>query len=65
MDKSREIQQAQNQNMKESAEFQNQVTREFVEEQAGSSKTKGPVDESTARMPDDQNRLITQHNLRK
>ncbi|WP_156130926.1 hypothetical protein NYE80_22895 [Paenibacillus sp. FSL H7-0357] len=45
--------------------FQNKAIREFVEEKAGDSRTKGPFDESTARMTDDQNRLITQHNLRK
>jgi hypothetical protein len=45
--------------------FQNQAIREFVEEKAGDSRTKGSVNESTARVTDDQNRLITQHNLRK
>ncbi|MBW4085344.1 hypothetical protein [Paenibacillus sp. S150] len=65
MGKSDNVQQEQNQNSKEAAEFQNKAIREFVEEKAGDSRTKSPVDESTARMPDDQNRLITQHNLRK
>ncbi|KHL92058.1 hypothetical protein QW71_31290 [Paenibacillus sp. IHB B 3415] len=65
MSKSTNVQQEQNQNVKEAAEIQNKAIREFVEEKAGDSRTKGPVDESTARLPDDQNRLITQHNLRK
>ncbi|NOU78592.1 hypothetical protein GC101_06825 [Paenibacillus sp. LMG 31459] len=65
MSKSANVQQEQNQNAKEAAEIQNKAIREFVEDKAGDSRTKGPVDESTARLPDDQNRLITQHNLRK
>ncbi|WP_342421972.1 hypothetical protein [Paenibacillus sp. FSL E2-0178] len=65
MSKSTNVQQEQNQNAKEAAKIQNKAIREFVEDKAGDSRTKGPVDESTARLPDDQNRLITQHNLRK
>ncbi|WP_405114620.1 hypothetical protein MHH28_10465 [Paenibacillus sp. FSL K6-1217] len=65
MSKSSDARQDQNPNAKEAAEFQNQTIREFVEEKAGNNRTKGPVDESTARLPDDQNRLISQHNLRK
>jgi hypothetical protein len=65
LSKSTNVQQEQNQNAKEAAEIQNKAIREFVEDKAGDSRTKGPVDESTARLPDDQNRLITQHNLRK
>lgn len=65
MSKNENIQQEQNQNSQEAAEVQNKAIREFVEEKAGGSRAKGPVDESTARLPDDQNRMITQHNLRK
>lgn len=65
MSKNTNVQQEQNQNSKEAAESHNKAIREFVEEKATDSRTKGPVDESTGRMPDDQNRLITQHNLRK
>ncbi|MEK3836778.1 hypothetical protein [Paenibacillus sp. FSL R7-0128] len=65
MSKKTNVRQEQNQNSKEAAEFQNKAIREFVEEKAGDSRTKGPVDESTTRMPDDQNRMITQYNLRK
>ncbi|MEK3878522.1 MULTISPECIES: hypothetical protein [unclassified Paenibacillus] len=65
MSKNSDARQEQNQNAKEAAEFQNQAIREFVEDKAGDTRTKGPVDESTARLPDDQNRLISQHNLRK
>ncbi|MEK4327695.1 hypothetical protein MKX70_17865 [Paenibacillus sp. FSL R7-0312] len=65
MSKSTNIQQEQKQNAKEAAEVQNKAIREFVEDKAGDSRTRGPVDESTGRLPDDQNRLITQHNLRK
>jgi hypothetical protein len=63
--KSNNVQQEQNQISKDSAEFQNNVIREFVEEKTGNPGTKGPVDESTARLSDDQNRLTTQHNLRR
>ncbi|WNS44546.1 hypothetical protein [Paenibacillus sp. MMS20-IR301] len=65
MSKSDNVQQEQNQNAKEAAEFQNKAIREFVEEKAEDTRSRGPVDESTSRMPDDQNRMITQHNLRK
>ena len=65
MSKDNNVQQEQNQNTKEAAEFQNQAMRDFVEERASDNKTKGPVDENTSRLPDDQNRLISQHNLRK
>ncbi|WP_342561765.1 hypothetical protein NST84_19195 [Paenibacillus sp. FSL R7-0345] len=62
MSKDKQITQEQTENAKEAAEFQNQAIRDFVEERANDSRTKGPVDESTARMPDNQNRMITQHN---
>ncbi|AIQ53605.1 hypothetical protein [Paenibacillus sp. FSL R7-0331] len=62
MSKDSKVAQEQTENAKEAAEFQNQAIRDFVEERAADSKTKGPVDESTARMPDNQNRMITQHN---
>lgn len=65
MDKSNHVQREHNQNPKEAAELQNQAIREFVAERAQDTRTKGPVDERTSRLPDDQNRLITQHNLRK
>ncbi|MNO70900.1 hypothetical protein D3C76_617990 [compost metagenome] len=65
MGKNDNVQQEQNLNSKEAAEVQNKAIREFVEENTVNSRTKGPVDESTARMVDDQNRLITEHNLRK
>lgn len=65
MGKDNNVQQEQNQNTSESAAFQNNAIREFIEEKTGSPRAKGPVNESTARLPDDQNRLITQHNLRK
>lgn len=62
MSKDNNVPQEQNHNAKEAAEFQNQAIREFVEDHAADTRTKGPVDESTARLPDNQNRLITQHN---
>ncbi|SET50725.1 hypothetical protein [Paenibacillus sp. NFR01] len=65
MGKKGNVQQEQNQNVQAAAEFQNNAIRDFVEEKAGVFRTKGTVDESTARLPDDQNRMITQHNLRK
>ncbi|WP_150273623.1 hypothetical protein [Paenibacillus tepidiphilus] len=52
-------------NSAEAAEFQSQKIREFVAEEAPDSRTPGPVDEHTARVPDQQNRMISQHNLRK
>ncbi|AIQ69760.1 hypothetical protein [Paenibacillus graminis] len=65
MSKNDNVQQEQNRNSTEAAEVQNKAMREFVEENTVDSRTKGLVDESTARMTDDQNRLVTQHNLRK
>lgn len=65
MSKDNNVQQEQNQNTTEAAEFQNQAMREFVEEKASDSRTKGQVDPSTSHLQDDQNRLISQHNLRK
>lgn len=65
MNKANNVQQEQNQSREEAAEFQSKSMREFIEDNAGDTRTKGLVDESTARMSDDQNRLITQHNLRK
>jgi hypothetical protein len=41
------------------------VTREFVEDHTGAIVDKGPVNESKARVSDDQNRLITKRNMRK
>ncbi|ASA22870.1 hypothetical protein [Paenibacillus donghaensis] len=58
------VQQEQNHNTTESAEFQNQVTRDFVEDKTGAPVDQGPVSEKTARLSDDQNRLITVHNRR-
>ncbi|UQZ32357.1 hypothetical protein C2I18_01600 [Paenibacillus sp. PK3_47] len=65
MSKDNNVQQEQNQNIQETAEFQNQAMRDFVEEKAGDNRSRGPVDDSTSRLSDDQNRLISQHNLRK
>ncbi|CQR56823.1 hypothetical protein JI735_29885 [Paenibacillus sonchi] len=65
MGKNNNVQQEQKRNSIEAAEVQNKAMREFVEENTVDSRTKGLVDESTARLSDDQNRLITQHNLRK
>ncbi|MNI16024.1 hypothetical protein D3C73_693430 [compost metagenome] len=65
MSKNDNVQQEQKRNSIEAAEVQNKAMREFVEENTVDSRTKGLVDESTARLSDDQNRLITQHNLRK
>ncbi|KWX78044.1 hypothetical protein [Paenibacillus jilunlii] len=65
MSKKDNVQQEQKRNSIEAAEVQNKAMREFVEENTVDSRTKGLVDESTARLTDDQNRLITQHNLRK
>lgn len=48
-----------------SAETKNSSMREFVEENTKGPIDRGPVDFSTARVPDDQNRLITEHNMRK
>lgn len=62
MSKDKQIAQEQTENVKEAAEFQNQAIRDFVEERAADTRTKGPVNESTTRMPDNQNRMITQHN---
>jgi hypothetical protein len=65
LNKGNNFPQEQNQNATESAEFQNNAIREFVEDKTGHHRGRGRVDESTSRLPDDQNRLITQHNLRK
>ncbi|NUU63211.1 hypothetical protein [Paenibacillus agri] len=65
MSKDNNTKQEQNQSAKESAEIQSNALREFIEDKTGNPGTKGLVDESTARLSDDQNRLITQHNLRK
>lgn len=65
MTKNNNAQQEQNQDLNENAKFQKSVTREFVEDHTGNSANKGPVSGSTARVADDQNRLITQQNLRK
>ncbi|AIQ36808.1 MULTISPECIES: hypothetical protein [unclassified Paenibacillus] len=65
MTKGNNAEQAQNQDPNEIAEFQNSVTREFVEEHTGTFIVKGSVNESTARVSDDQNRLITKRNMRK
>jgi hypothetical protein len=63
--KDNNAEQGQNQDPNEIAEFQNSVTREFVEDHTGTIVDKGPVNESTARVSDDQNRLITKRNMRK
>ncbi|WP_379129340.1 hypothetical protein [Paenibacillus sp. sgz500958] len=65
MSKGNNFPQEQNQNSNEAAQFQNNAIREFVEDKTGNPRGRGPVDERTSRFPDDQNRLITQHNLRK
>ncbi|MCL6602326.1 MAG: hypothetical protein K6T94_05560 [Paenibacillus sp.] len=59
-----EVLQEQIQNANEEAEFQNQVTREFLEEKTGTRKDRGPVDEDTSRLKDNQNRLTSVHNRR-
>jgi len=59
-----EVLQEQIQNENEEAEFQNQVTREFLEEKTGSRKDRGPVDDDTSRLKDNQNRLTSVHNRR-
>lgn len=65
MTKDNIAEQEQNQDPNEQAELLNSITREFVEEHTGAPIDKGPVDESTARVSDDQNRLITKRNMRK
>lgn len=65
MPKNNNPQQEQNHDSTERAELQNSGTRKFVEDHTGTSVNKGPVSEGTARVADDQNRLITQQNLRK
>jgi hypothetical protein len=65
LSKDNNVQQEQNQQLNESAEFQNNALREFIEEKTGSPRQEGSVREGTTRLSDDQNRLITQHNLRK
>ncbi|MDF9840266.1 MULTISPECIES: hypothetical protein [unclassified Paenibacillus] len=62
MSKDKQIAQEQTENAKEAAEFQNQAIRDFVEERAADTGSKGPVNEHTTRLPDNQNRMITQHN---
>lgn len=59
-----EIFQEQIQHANEEAEFQNQVTREFLEGKTGSPKDHGPVDDDTSRLKDNQNRLTSVHNRR-
>ena len=49
MTKDNNPEQAQNQDLNEKAEFQNSVTREFVEDHTGTPNDHGPVNESTAR----------------
>ncbi|WP_151734524.1 hypothetical protein [Paenibacillus tengchongensis] len=63
--KAEDIQAEETFNAVEAAEFQSQTTREFLAEETPDSRTPGPVDEHTARVPDQQNRMISQHNLRK
>ncbi|WP_191089477.1 MULTISPECIES: hypothetical protein [Paenibacillus] len=46
-------------------EAQIEATRDFLENRTGEPAAPGPVNEDTARLPDNQNRLISQHNLRK
>lgn len=65
MTKDNNAEQEQNLDQSELTAFQNSVTREFVEDHTGAPVDKGPVNESTARVSDDQNRLITQRNMRK
>ncbi|WP_340004114.1 hypothetical protein MHH52_19535 [Paenibacillus sp. FSL K6-0276] len=65
MTKDNNVEQVQNPDPNEMAEFQNSVTREFVEDHTGTPIDNGPVNESTARVSDDQNRLITKRNMRK
>lgn len=48
-----------------SAELQQNAMKEFLEEKTGSPRNRGPVQEDTSRLPDDQNRMISEHNLRK
>ncbi|WP_410514862.1 hypothetical protein PaeBR_11015 [Paenibacillus sp. BR2-3] len=64
MENSEDVQLEQIQNANEEAEFQNQVTREFLEEKFGTRKDHGPVDDDTSRLKDDQNRLTSVHNRR-
>ncbi|WP_019910038.1 hypothetical protein [Paenibacillus sp. HW567] len=65
MKPNKNVQHDQNQYSKEADELQNSVIREFVEDNTIDSRKEGKVDESTAKIPDEQNRLITyrhQHN---
>lgn len=48
-----------------SAELQQNAMKEFLEEKTGTPRNRGPVQEDTSRLPDDQNRMISEHNLRK
>lgn len=61
MSKDNNVDQEQIQNVKEAVEFQNQVIREFVEDHAERHKNQRSIEESTARLPDNQNRMI-KHN---
>lgn len=65
MTKDNNAEQEQNLDQSELTALQNKVTRDFVEDHTGSPADKVQVDESTARLSDDQNRLITQRNMRK
>ncbi len=65
MTKDNNAEQEQNLDQSELTALQNKVTRDFVEDHTGSLADKVQVDESTARLSDDQNRLITQRNMRK
>lgn len=49
MTKDNNPEQAQNQDLNEKAEFQNSVTREFVENHTGTPNDNEPVNESAAR----------------
>jgi hypothetical protein len=55
----------QTQEAKEEAEFQNNKTRDFIEDHTGAPKAKGPVGEDTSHRMDEQNRLTSVHNMRK
>lgn len=57
MTKDNNAEQAQNQDLNETAEFQKSVSREFVEDHTGIPIDHGPVNESAARVSDDQSSL--------
>ncbi|GGF74714.1 hypothetical protein GCM10010912_19920 [Paenibacillus albidus] len=65
MSKGNKAEQVKMQDSNETAVFQNQAIREFVEDKTGKPGAKGPVSQSTSRIDDDQNRLTSVHNLRK